>query len=428
MLDILDADSTIARLALALAIGLLVGLERGWRERAEPAGSRTAGIRTYGAIGLLGGVIAALASALSAPSILVAGLVSFAAIFGWFKYREDRHDENFSVTAVVAGLLVFALGALAVAGDYSAAAAGGAILAGLLASRETLHGALRKLTWVELRSAIVLAVMTAVILPLLPDRAIDPWGGFNPWEVWFFTVLTAALSFVGYVAVRILGPTRGLIASALAGAMVSSTAVTVAMARTAQTSANTRPLAGAACLAAMVSILRVSGVVLIVEPRVLGAMLPAALAAAICFAAFGLLFLLRSNTGDTPADGAQNPFDLTALLLFALLFAVVSTASAAVVGQFGAASLVGTSALSGTFDVDVAVLSALRLLGQGIAAATIGQAVLAALAANAAGRLSLAIAAGPTSFWVPYLGATLAAAVVGFAVYLAPLDTLLSSL
>ena len=428
MLDILDANTTIARLALALAIGLLVGLERGWRERAEPAGSRTAGIRTYGATGLLGGVIAALAAALSAPSILIAGFIGFTAVFGWFKYKEGRHDHDFSVTGVVAALIVFALGALAVVGDYRAAAAGGAILAGLLASRETLHGGLRKLTWVELRSAIVLAVMTAVILPLLPDRTIDPWGGFNPWEVWFFTVLTAALSFVGYVAVRILGPTRGLIASALAGAMVSSTAVAVAMARTARTAASARPLAGAACLAAMVSILRVIGVVTIVEPRVLGAVLPGALAAAACFAAFGLLFLLRGDTKDTAGDGAQNPFDLSALLLFALLFALVSTASAAVVGQFGAGSLVGTSALSGTFDVDVAVLSALRLLGQGVAAATIGQAVLAALAANAAGRLGLAIAAGPASFWVPYLGATLAAAAVGFAVYLAPLDALLSGM
>jgi uncharacterized membrane protein (DUF4010 family) len=194
VLEYLNADTTIARLALALAIGLLVGLERGWRERGEPAGSRTAGIRTYGATGLLGGVVAALAAALSAPSIMVAGFVSFAAIFAWFKYREDRHDESYSVTAVVAAVLVFALGALAVVGDYRAAAAGGAILAGLLASRETLHGALRKLTWVELRSAIVLAVMTAVILPLLPDRTIDPWGGFNPRQVWFFTVLTAALS------------------------------------------------------------------------------------------------------------------------------------------------------------------------------------------------------------------------------------------
>ena len=173
--------------------------------------------------------------------------------------------------------------------------------------------------------------------------------------------------------------------------------------------------------------MRVTGIVLIIEPRVIGAILPEALAAAICFGAFGLLslFLFRGEAEGVGEEATLNPFDLTALLLFALLFAVVSTASAAVVGQFGSGSLVVTSALSGTFDVDVAVLSALRLLGQGVPAATIGQAVLAALAANAVGRLSLAIAAGPASFWVPYLGATLAAAALGFAVYLAPLDGLL---
>lgn len=425
MLEMLNADTTIARLALALAIGLLVGLERGWREREEPAGSRTAGIRTYGATGLLGGVVAALAGALSAPSILVAGFVGFAAIFGLFKFKEGQHDHNFSVTGVVAALLVFALGALSVVGDYRVAAAGGAILAALLASRETLHGVLKKLTWLELRSAIVLAVMTAVILPLLPDRAVDPWGGFNPWQVWFFTVLTAAISFLGYVAVRMLGSARGLLVSGLAGAVVSSTAVTVAMARTARTAASTRPLVGASCLAAMISILRVTGIVTIVEPRVLAAMLPEAVAAAACFAVFGLVFLFRDNGDAAPADTPKNPFDLTALLLFALLFAVVSTVSAAIVGQFGSGSLVATSALSGTFDVDVSVLSALRLLDQGIMAGTIGQAVLAALAANAAGRLGLAVAAGSASFWLPYLVASLVAAAVGFAVYLASIDGLL---
>lgn len=425
MLAVFSADTTIARLALALAIGLLVGLERGWREREEPAGSRTAGIRTYGATGLLGGALAALASALSAPSILVAGFISFGAIFGWFKYKEGQHDHDFSVTGVVAALLVFALGALAVVGDYRVAAAGGAILAGLLASRETLHGALKKLTWLELRSAVVLAVMTAVVLPLLPDRTIDPWGGFNPWEVWFFTVLTAAISFMGYVAVRLLGSARGLLVSGLAGAVVSSTAVTVAMARTARSAASVRPIVGACCLAAMISILRVSGIVAIIEPRVLSAILPEAVAAAACFAAFGLVFLFRDNGNAASAETPKNPFDLTALLLFALLFAVVSTASAAVVGQFGSSSLVATSALSGAFDVDVSVLSALRLLDQGITSATIGQAVLAALAANAMGRLGLAIAAGPVSFWLPYLVATLVATAIGFAVYLAPINGLL---
>jgi uncharacterized membrane protein (DUF4010 family) len=410
-------DGLIWRLALALAIGLLVGLERGWRERDEPAGSRTAGIRTYGISGLLGGLFAALSGAFADAALLVAGFLGFAAVFAWFKLREARNDDEYSVTAVIAAMCVFALGALAVAGDYRVAAAGGAALAAVLASREMLHGLLKKLTWVELRSAVILAVMTAIILPLLPDRTIDPWGGLNPREIWFFTVLIAAISYLGYVAVRVLGTARGLLVSGIAGALVSSTAVTVALARIAGSAASSRPLTGAAALAAMVSILRVVGIVAIIEPAVLPAVAPAALSAAILFAACGALFLWRSEGAAQIEAPARNPFDLVPLLLFALLFAIVSTASAALAGRMGGTGLLATTALSGTFDVDVAVLSALRLVGQSIDAGAVGLAVLAALAANALGRLFLAALAGPTSFWLPLAGATLAALVLGYAIH-----------
>ncbi|SJM32175.1 MgtC/SapB family protein [Mesorhizobium delmotii] len=407
-------DSLIARLGLALAIGLLVGLERGWRERDEPDHSRTAGIRTFGISGLLGGILAALADALYASSVLVGGFIAFAAIFAWYKAREAAHDEDFSVTAVIAGLGVFALGALSVAGDYRVAAAGGAALAAVLASREVLHDLLKRLTWIELRSALILAVMTAIVLPLLPNRTIDPWGGFNPWEIWFLTVLMASISFAGYVAIRVLGTTRGLLVSSLAGAIVSSTAVTMALARNATSVSNPRPLTGAASLAAAVSVLRVCAVVLIVEPSVLAAIGVPAIAAALVFAACGAFLLVRSGGDHKSGALARNPFELGPLLLFALLFAVVATASAALAAQFGGRGLLVSSTLAGTFDVDVSVLSALRLVKQSIPVETVGQAVLAALAANAIGRLLLAAFIGPVRFWLPLAGATLIAAVAGY--------------
>jgi uncharacterized membrane protein (DUF4010 family) len=407
-------DQLIARLGLALAIGLLVGLERGWRERDAPDRSRTAGIRTFGISGLLGGILAALADALGAVSVLVGGFVTFAAIFAWYKAREAAHDEDFSVTSVVAGLGVFALGALSVAGDYRAAAGGGAALAAILASREILHGLLKRLTWIELRSALILAVMTAIVLPLLPNRTMDPWGGFNPWEVWFLTVLMASISFAGYVAVRVLGNTRGLLVSSLAGAVVSSTAVTLALARHATSAGNPLPLAGAASLAAMVSILRVCAVVLILEPSVFGAVGIAAVGAALAFAICGALMLAHDDGNREKGAVARNPFELGPLLLFALLFAIVATASAALAIQFGGRGLLATSALAGTFDVDVSVLSALRLVKHSVPVGTVAEAVLAALAANAIGRLSLAVFAGPARFWLPLAGATLLAAITGY--------------
>lgn len=411
-------DSLISELALALAIGLLVGLERGWRERDAPEHSRTAGIRTFGISGLLGGVFAALSQAAGSYAVLVAGFLGFAAIFAWYKAREAIHDEDYSVTSVVAGLGVFALGAFAVAGEFRAAAAGGAALAAVLASREVLHGLLRRLTWIELRSALILAVMTAVVLPLLPNRTIDPWGGLNPWEIWFFTVLVAAISFLGYIAVRVFGEARGLLVSALAGAVVSSTAVTVALARTAKGTSRPMPLAGAASLAAMVSILRVLLIVILIEPRVFPAMAAPALAAALCFGASGALLLLR-NGGTVDRAPPRNPFDLVPLFLFALLFAVVATASAALSAIYGVSGLLATSSLSGALDFDVAVLGATRLVGGLIHPAAAGQAVLVALASNAVARLTLATAVGPARFSLALASFTLLALAVGFGVHLA---------
>ncbi len=411
-------ESLIAKLGLALAIGLLVGLERGWRERDAPDGTRTAGIRTYAITGLLGGLFATLARSLEAPSVLIAGLFAFTAVFAWYKSREAVHDADFSVTGVVAGLGVFVLGAMAVVGDHRAAAAGGAALAVLLASRDLLHGLLRRLSWIELRAALVLAVMTAIILPLLPAQAIDPWGGFNPQQVWLFTVLTAAISFLGYIAVRALGTTRGVLVGGLAGAVVSSTAVTVALARTAAAGANPWPLAGAATFAAAVSVLRVTGIVAIVAPSVLGVAGLAILAAVAGFAACGALYLTRGHLAGDGETLPRNPFELGSLLAFAVLFAVVSTISAAAsVGS--SRGMVATSAISGVFDVDVAVLSALRLLGSSADIEAVGHAVLIALATNAAGRLVVAGATGPVRFWLPIAGASIVAGATGFAAFAA---------
>lgn len=410
-------ESLIARLGLALAIGLVVGLERGWRERDAPDGARTAGIRTYAITGLLGGLFAALARSLEAPSVLIAGLIAFTAVFSWYKSREAIHDADFSVTGVVAGLGVFVLGALAVVGDHRAAAAGGTALAVLLASRDLLHGLLKRISWVELRAALVLAVMTAIVLPLLPAEPIDPWGGFNPRQVWLFTVLTAAISFLGYIAVRILGTTRGVLVGGLAGAVVSSTAVTLALARTSAAGENPWPLAGAATLASAVSVLRVAGIVAIIAPAVLGVAGLAILAAVAGLAICGAVFLTRGRLAATSDSSPRNPFELGPLLAFAVLFAVVSTISAAASGY--AAGTVATSAVSGAFDVDVAVLSALRLLGSTADLETVGHAVLIALATNAAGRLLVAGATGPIRFWLPLAIASVLAGAAGFAAFMA---------
>lgn len=410
-------ESLIVRLGLSFVIGLLVGLERGWRERDAPAGSRTAGIRTYGISGLLGGILAALSQALENGAVFALGFVGFAIVFGWFKWQEEKQAGTFSVTGAVAALAVFGLGGLAVAGDYRAAAAGGVALAGVLASREALHGLLARISWVEVRSLLLLAGMTAIVLPLLPNRTLDPWGGVNPWQIWFFTVLTAAISYGGYIAVRVFGPGKGVLISGLAGAIVSSTAVTVAFARRAAAGEPLWPLAAGANLAAMVSVLRVLVVVAIVKPELAFAIAAPALVAALVFGVAGTAILRRNADAISGETRLGNPFDLGPLLLFAASFAVVAAISAALTQNFGSAGVVVTSGISGILDVDVAALSAARMAGNAIPVATAAAAVLLAIALNAVARVAAAFAIGPWRYAALLMAATIVAAVAGGAVF-----------
>ncbi|HRP11960.1 MAG TPA: MgtC/SapB family protein, partial [Terricaulis sp.] len=202
---------TFSRLAMALGIGFLVGVERGWRHRDAPDGARAAGLRTHAVIGLSGGFVGLMLPAIGQLGFAALTL-AFAAAFITFKVRESQHDQDLSVTGTIAGLLVYALGVYAMWGDLRVAAAVGVALVGLLAFKDALHAWLDTLTWKELRSALLILAATAIALPLLPDRAIDPWGVINPRELWLLTILVAGASFAGYVAVRVLGGDVGVLA------------------------------------------------------------------------------------------------------------------------------------------------------------------------------------------------------------------------
>ncbi len=232
------------RLGVALAVGLLIGVERHWRERKPLPAGAPAGLRTFGLIGLSGGVAAAVSAD---PLWLGLALLAVIGPVAWFERAEAEATGSLSVTSVVAAALTFALGALAVRGQLQAAAAAAVAALGLLALRERLHGFVSRLTWPELRSAIVLLAMTLIALPVVPDRPFDSLAGLNPAQLWLFTVVLAGVSFAGYVAAKLLGAERGRLAAGALGGLVSSTAVTLASARAAREG---QPGAAAAALAA----------------------------------------------------------------------------------------------------------------------------------------------------------------------------------
>ena len=352
------------RLGLALAIGFVIGLERGWRERDEEEGQRTAGLRTFTLIGLLGGVLGALSTG-GDRSLLAAAFAILGAVLGVFLWREGQKHEDLSATTFVAALVTFALGAFAVLGDTTIAAGAAVATLLLLANKETLHGWLARITWPELRSGLLLAAMTFIALPLLPDRTIDPWQAINPHEIWLMTILIAAVSFAGYAAVKIAGPQRGLVLAATLGGLVASTAVTLSLARLARTSAAHVPmLAGAILASGAVMLLRVLAVVALLNAPLASGLAPVLLAAAV---ASGLIAAaLVGGAAPQPASQSsdlvmRNPFEIGEVLRFGALLAVVMAAVALARLAYGDGELFGVAALSGLADVDALTLSAVRL-------------------------------------------------------------------
>ncbi len=357
-------DDLAFRLALALAIGLVVGVERGWRERKAEPGSRTAGVRTYALIGLLGGVFGALGTATSAPLLIGAWLRRLRPRLRLVQACRGRSRTVTSASpARWRRCWCFGLGAFAVVGDMQLAAAAGIGTAAVLASREYLHGFLTRLTWLELRSALLLLGMTAIVLPLLPDRPLDPLGAINPREIWLFTIFVAGLSYAGYIAMRVLGPEKGILVTGVTGGLVSSTAIAVAFARRAADGEDAGRLVAGAAAAGAVSLLRVMVLVGTIVPSLGLHLAPVAIIAAAVFCVPAFLALRHPAPDQAGKTELGNPFDLMPVLGFAALLAAVMLLTAWATQQLGSAGLYPLAALSGLVDVDAVALSTARLAG-----------------------------------------------------------------
>ena len=407
------------RLSVALAIGLLIGLERGWTTRDEAEGERSAGLRTLALSGLLGGVWGAIAQ-IKGDGGTIALAIAFATYAGamtLFRYRETAFEGTRGATTLVAALLTFALGAFAVLGDMAIAAAGGVATATLLALKSILHGWVRRLTWVELRSALVLATMTFILLPLLPKRTIDPWGTINPFELWLMTILIAAISFVGYVAMKAAGDRQGSLLTGFAGGLVSSTAVTVTLARLAQAHPRaTNSLLSGILVSYATMMTRVLAVVSVANVALLGRLAaPIGLAGA-AMAALAFLYYRRpSEAGESVALDLKNPVDFSTVLQFGALLTAITVLSKVLTQVAGNAGAYGLAAVSGLADVDAITLSMARLgtgdLGADVAAHAIGLVVLV----NTLAKVVLGWMTGGSRIGLHLLGAAVVAVAAGIA-------------
>ncbi|MGV3635963.1 MAG: MgtC/SapB family protein [Pseudorhodoplanes sp.] len=422
----MDIAQLLSHFAVALGIGLLIGIERGWQTREEKPGSRTAGVRTFTIIGLLGGTTGALAQAAGMPLTLTGGLIlgfgfaAFAVSFAMMCREENRADRTFSATTAIAGMLTFALAAYAMIGDLRAAGAAAVATVCILALRAPLHDWLMRIKEREIRSALILLAMTFIALPVVPDEPIGPFGGVNPREIWLIAIVLAGVSFAGYVAVKALGSQHGTMLAAAAGGLVSSTAVTASNAKRAAAGEGApRLLAAGVALATAVSFARVIAIVTVLKPELLKLIAPA-LAAAILVAlayAFISAYWRGGREDQDQTVEFKNPFGFWSVLGFALLLAAIVLTGRALGENLGAAgAIVGALAL-GVADVDAVTVSMSRLTPQPLTLNDAALAILAAVVSNNLSKIAIGAVVGRGAFAIEIAAMAALCFVAGAAAY-----------
>lgn len=387
-------DPAALRLGVSLAIGLLIGLERE-RRKSEGPDRAPAGIRTFALVSLTGGICMLLPgqAALAVSAVFIGGL----AALGYWRSR----SEDPGITTEVALLVAFLLGALAIIRPELASGVAVTVTV-LLASRTRLHLFVRKvLSEQEVQDLLLFATAALVVLPLTPDRAIDPFGVLNPRTIWRLVVLVMAIGGVSYVALRALGPRFGLPMAGFASGFVSSAATIAAMgARAKSDPALCRAAAAGAVFSTVATIVQMAVVLFAVRIEVLRAMAWPLLFAGTVAVLYGGFVALRAAPSD--ASDFVRPgrvFDLRTALLLALVLTFALVVSAMMTNWLGQRGLILASALGGFADAHAAGVSAASLVVAGrITAQEAVLPILVGLSTNSLTKIFVAATTGTPTF------------------------------
>lgn len=353
--------ATIHSFAISLALGLLIGADR---ERSHPEGIQSAGVRTFGLIGLLGTISAFAGSSLLAIEItcIVFSLIAL----GYLRSTRNSSEHNdIGITTEISAVMVFALGYLAFTERGLATLLGGMILL-ILVSRHWLHQFVRKtLLPAEINAAVTLLVFVMVAVPFLPNRTVDPFGLINPNRLALLAAVIAGMQFSGYVAQRALGQKRGLLLSGFLGGLVSSTAVFATLpAQLKLIPEGVRPVAASAVLATVATLVELL-VILFSASSSLGQSLAFPILAMISTGlVFAWIFARRAKANES-MPSSLNPLDVRAVLKLWLIVGGMLFVIAAVQKTYGSRAVGIATFLGGLFEVHGVSLATATLHFQG---------------------------------------------------------------
>jgi uncharacterized membrane protein (DUF4010 family) len=418
--------AAIQNFAIAILIGALIGIEREKRRDTEVT---VGGIRTFILLAVLGAAGGFLSKQFATiwPLLIVVALGGVTVVAGFLADVEERKGPIGLITELAA-IVVTLLAGLTTLDQPALAVCLGIVVAALLAYKQPLHGLIDRIGWDDIFAGLRLLIASFIVLPLLPDRAIDPWQALNPRELWLLVVLISGLSMVGYVATRWLGPGRGTIVTGLTGGLVSSTAATLAFSRQSREASGLHAahmLAIGTLIAWAVMFARILVISVAVYPALLRQLaLPMAAMGLASLAGMAALYwwhvqTQRSSNGDRKGSATDiaitTPFSLTQAAKFGLLYAAVLLLVKIVGDLQQEEGLYLIAALAGLTDVDAITLSMSQYARGGGAAQTVVVAIVIAALANTFVKAGMATVIGSADYWRPILMATALLAVVGAA-------------
>ncbi|UYH53758.1 DUF4010 domain-containing protein [Qipengyuania sp. SS22] len=386
------ALDSLPQMAAALAAGLLVGIERGWKLRGETPGMRVAGIRTFTLLGVaagLAGIIAGHGFAVASGLVFAAATAIVAIGYSRAVLDSSRPDA----TSAVAAMVTLGLGFLAGIGEEALAVAGAAVVTLILTLRAEVHRWVGALDEADIKAFTRYAVIALAVFPFLPEGRFGPYDAWEPRTLWLVVIIVTGFSFAGYVANRLFGARRGTIATAVIGGAYSSTAVTHSFAQRIGSGGGHGAENAGIALASAVMYLRVIILVAVLATSLLRPFVMVVAPALIAgFAVSYRLYLKAPSTSGPAAPG--NPIAMLPALTFVAFVAVAAVAARWAQGEFGEQGIAVLLLLMGSMDVDAAIVTAGGLGPGTIAPDLAALAIAGTILANMSVKLGVTLVYG----------------------------------
>jgi len=386
------------RFGASLAIGVLVGLQR---EHAHGGSDKElfAGVRTFALISLLGSSAALTADELGTPLGFVGLLLPMGGLIVAAYFVGTWKRGGVGLTTEIATLLTFAAGAFCYWNHLPLAAAVGVATTALLSLKPEMHAFADRITREDVYATLEFAVITVIVLPILPNRGYGPapLDVLNPREIWLMVVLISGISFLGYVLIKLVGPTHGITLTGLLGGIISSTPVTLSFSQRSREKEDlARPFALAITVAWAISYVRILAEVAALNPALLARVWLPLVAAASMGLAYSAYLYVRQPTREEGEVPFKNPFELGTALQFGLLYAVVLVIAKAAQIYTGDLGVYLSSFIAGLPDVDAVTLSMARLARPegGLSAVVGARAIVLGAMANTLAKGAIVLSAG----------------------------------